>query len=166
MSVEEELSGAEVLTVERADLPELLAFAASCPEAPAWPAEAWRTFVARPASASGVRRKLLATRSPDGAYCGLIAFTLTDQTTELELLLVHPSWRRRGVGHRLAKQWLRGAETAGAAEALLEVRVSNLGAQRLYRNLGFEDQGWRVRYYHHPSEDALLMRCALLQSGR
>ncbi len=43
----------------------------------------------------------------------------------------------------------------------LEVRVSNAGAQGLYRTLGFRLVGLRRGYYKAPTEDALLMAMRL-----
>lgn len=40
----------------------------------------------------------------------------------------------------------------------LEVRSSNVLAQRLYQGAGFQQIGLRKEYYHHPTEDAILMR--------
>ncbi|MGH9061709.1 MAG: hypothetical protein ACRDZY_19680, partial [Acidimicrobiales bacterium] len=39
----------------------------------------------------------------------------------------------------------------------LEVRVSNAGAQRMYRRFGFEPDGIRKNYYAETQEDALIM---------
>jgi len=70
---------------------------------------------------------------------------------------VHPDDRRRGVGRRLL---LRLAELAGqlrASRMTLEVRVSNVPAQELYRSFGFVVSGRRVAYYSDDGEDALVM---------
>jgi ribosomal-protein-alanine N-acetyltransferase len=40
----------------------------------------------------------------------------------------------------------------------LEVRVSNVGAQALYRSFGFVPAGVRQRYYEN-TEDAIVMWC-------
>ena len=73
-------------------------------------------------------------------------------------MLVLPRARRQGVGQALLRAWLRWAATAHAATALLEVRVSNHTAIRLYEASGFQVDGVRKHYYQHPPEDALLMR--------
>jgi ribosomal-protein-alanine N-acetyltransferase len=48
-------------------------------------------------------------------------------------------------------------QAAGVEQVRLEVREGNAAAISLYRNLGFEAQGRRVRYYADPVEDALLL---------
>ena len=158
MRAEEPKTEAAVERVHVDDLPQILRLAASCPEAPAWPAEAWQSFVDPGQAGSAMERVLFATRSSDGEFSGCIAVTLLEQTTELELLLVHPRWRRRGLGRLMMLSWFAWVQQAGVTEAVLEVRASNVAAQTLYRTFGFTDQGWRSRYYHHPSEDGLLMR--------
>jgi len=46
---------------------------------------------------------------------------------------------------------------AGAVQAFLEVRRSNLPAQALYHKYGFSVAAIRPRYYRDNNEDALLM---------
>ncbi len=42
-------------------------------------------------------------------------------------------------------------------QATLEVRASNIIAQKLYRRFGFDIVGRRIRYYQNNNEDALIM---------
>jgi len=55
------------------------------------------------------------------------------------------------------------AENQGAVSVLLDVRVSNTHAVKLYRRLGFEQIAVRKGYYPAMcgKEDALVMRRAL-----
>jgi ribosomal-protein-alanine N-acetyltransferase len=48
--------------------------------------------------------------------------------------------------------------------ATLDVRVSNVDAQRLYLAFGFTEAGRRIRYYDDNNEDALVMTTAELES--
>ncbi len=52
-------------------------------------------------------------------------------------ICVAEAYRCRGIGGRLLKHLLRAAALAGAVEAFLEARPSNLSAIRLYQSLGF-----------------------------
>src|ERR671919_2153350 len=70
---------------------------------------------------------------------------------------VHPAWRRQGVGRRLMLRLLDLAVELGALRMTLEVRVSNIAAQELYRGFGFTIAGTRVRYYTDDGEDAFVM---------
>lgn len=73
--------------------------------------------------------------------------------------------RRRGTGTALVRQLLATFSAAGVREAFLEVRESNLPAQRLYQSFGFRDVGRRRRYYRRPVEDAVLLRAAIPAVG-
>ncbi len=70
---------------------------------------------------------------------------------------IHPAWRHRRLGERLLLALLDLAEERRASEATLEVRLSNLGARRLYEKYGFRPVGIRPRYYSDNDEDALIM---------
>ena len=51
----------------------------------------------------------------------------------------------------------RDAIGRGATALTLEVRMSNTGAQDMYRRFGFEPVGVRKNYYQEVNEDALVM---------
>ncbi len=147
------LSGAE-------DLAAVLAFLSICPDAPSWPSTAWATFV-EPDATSPVERIAFAVvaNTPPGNLRAVLMATRVEASVELETLLVRREDRRQGLGKRLSKYWLTWAAHEGATDAVLEVRRSNLAAQRLYQRLGFQVEGCRRGYYRSPTEDALLMRC-------
>ncbi|MFJ4711163.1 ribosomal protein S18-alanine N-acetyltransferase [Streptomyces sp. NPDC088785] len=63
-----------------------------------------------------------------------------------------------GLGARLLTELLRHATAFEAAEVMLEVRVDNTRAQRLYERFGFEPIGFRRGYYQPGNVDALVMR--------
>jgi ribosomal-protein-alanine N-acetyltransferase len=73
---------------------------------------------------------------------------------------IEEAYRCRGIGGRLLKHLLRAAGTAGAAEAFLEARPSNLAAIRLYQSLGFRQIGVRRGYYQAIGgrEDAIVLK--------
>lgn len=70
---------------------------------------------------------------------------------------VDPAWQRHGIATRLLDAVIRGAIRAGANQLTLEVRMSNAGAQELYRRFGFAPGGARKAYYADNGEDALVM---------
>jgi [ribosomal protein S18]-alanine N-acetyltransferase len=76
-------------------------------------------------------------------------------------LAVAPESRRRGIARALLEAGLSALAARGADEVFLEVRESNVGAQELYRSLGFRAVGLRAGYYRHPKEDALVLRLGL-----
>jgi ribosomal-protein-alanine N-acetyltransferase len=70
---------------------------------------------------------------------------------------VHPDWRGRGIGEALIIRMLRETITGGASWMTLEVRRSNIAAQRLYGKYGFTIVSTRRGYYSDDGEDAFVM---------
>jgi ribosomal-protein-alanine N-acetyltransferase len=97
----------------------------------------------------------------DGTIVGYaITWFVVDQG-ELGNIAVDSTWRRRGIAKTLIIAALDRARTRGIREIYLEVRRTNTGAQKLYRQLGFRQVGVRRGYYVTPAEDALVMRRVL-----
>ena len=92
------------------------------------------------------------------AYGGMLTVLDEGQITNVA---VHPDYRRRGLGAEAVRGLLEGARARNLAEITLEVRESNAAAIALYRRFGFEIVGKRPRFYKHPVETALIMRCDL-----
>lgn len=67
--------------------------------------------------------------------------------------------RGEGLGRGLMQALMQYASNMGVEYMTLEVRKSNLTAQKLYRSLGFIELGVRKRYYENNGEDALLLVC-------
>lgn len=78
-------------------------------------------------------------------------------------LCVHPGWRGCGSGKRLLRHVLAESIREGMNQVLLEVRMSNKVAIKLYRSEGFEEIGRRPGYYPTASgwEDARVMSLLL-----
>lgn len=76
----------------------------------------------------------------------------------------HPAWQRCGLGGWLLLHLIEESLHRGAVEVTLEVRKSNLAAQALYRQFGFDKVGRRKRYYRDTGEDALLMTLPVLDA--
>jgi ribosomal-protein-alanine N-acetyltransferase len=72
-------------------------------------------------------------------------------------IAVDPSYQRGGVGQRLMEEITVYAVSRGVTKMTLEVRVSNLGAQALYKKMGYVSFGVRKRYYQDNNEDAFIM---------
>lgn len=72
-------------------------------------------------------------------------------------IAVSPKHRRQGFGRRIVEGLLELARENGMHLITLEVRRSNEVAQTLYHQMGFEDVGYRKRYYEDNGEDALIM---------
>ena len=63
-----------------------------------------------------------------------------------------------GLGAVLLTELLRAATAFECAEVMLECRVDNVRAQKLYERFGFEPIGFRRGYYQPGNIDALVMR--------
>jgi [ribosomal protein S18]-alanine N-acetyltransferase len=87
-------------------------------------------------------------------YAGLM-MSLTDG--HITTIAVDPAWHRRGVGTRLLLTLAYEAVERGALALTLEVRLSNKGAQEMYKRFGFTAVGVRKGYYADTGEDALIM---------
>jgi len=74
---------------------------------------------------------------------------------------VAPAAQRRGIGAALLGAIVAQSRELGAEAVLLEVRVDNDPAIRLYESFGFEPLGLRRRYYQPEDVDALTMRLLL-----
>ena len=87
-------------------------------------------------------------------YAGLMLVVGDGHVTNVG---VDPDHRRQGIATRLMLELARRALDEGATALTLEVRVSNTGAQELYRRFGFVPAGVRKNYYADANEDALVM---------
>lgn len=150
-----------------------------------WPETSWRyeiernprarNFVARttlPVAArlGWLRRVLRMTRSPVAAssrvVTGIACMWVVLDEAHLATIAAHPEYRGRKIGERVLAHCVAEARQDNCATMLLEVRVSNIVAQTLYRKYGFVVTGERKRYYSDNQEDAFLMNILDLQSAR
>jgi ribosomal-protein-alanine N-acetyltransferase len=99
-----------------------------------------------------------------GEVVGFAIASLLPPEAELETIAVASTAQRQGLSRRLLAELAAELRAAQITEVILEVRASNQPALGLYRRLGFAETGRRVRYYHDPVEDAVLMRLRLEDS--
>ena len=71
---------------------------------------------------------------------------------------VDPAYRRQGVAEQLLLRLEQDLKDEDVHSLTLEVRPSNTPAVSLYEKLGYKQVGCRRGYYHHPKEDALILR--------
>lgn len=69
-----------------------------------------------------------------------------------------PTYRGQGLGLQLMQQLIAQAQKQQVSYLTLEVRESNVIAQRLYQKLTFRPVALRKKYYSDNQEDALIMR--------
>ena len=94
----------------------------------------------------------------NGNVTGYIGSQTVMGETDMMNVAVHPDYRRRGIAEALVNALVAGLKEQGSHSLTLEVRASNVPAQKLYEKLGFTMIGKRPRYYHNPKEDALILR--------
>jgi len=70
---------------------------------------------------------------------------------------VDPAHRRRGIATLLLDRLFESTNDGTRRGYTLEVRVSNIGAIKLYEEAGFRARGVRRGYYTDNREDALIM---------
>jgi ribosomal-protein-alanine N-acetyltransferase len=88
---------------------------------------------------------------------GYILFWLLADEVDIHNVAVHTAFRRCGIGRALLEKVVGQAKDRGAVRVTLEVRRSNINAQRLYKSIGFLTTGIRTGYYSDNGEDALAM---------
>lgn len=72
-------------------------------------------------------------------------------------IAVHPEFRRCGAASKILDEIIKMCEENGINSLTLEVRKSNIAAQKLYAKFGFKEEGLRKRYYADNNEDAFIM---------
>ena len=93
-----------------------------------------------------------------GKVVGYVGSQSVAPEADVMNLAVAPEWRSRGIGRALMTALIAQLHSRGITALFLEVRISNLPAQNLYRGLGFVEVGRRPKYYVNPTEDALILR--------
>ena len=96
---------------------------------------------------------------------GFIAARLYADEMHINNIAVDVSARRLGVGGNLLTHSTEIGAQRGARIISLEVRESNVTAQKLYRAYNFATVGVRKNYYKNPVENALLMSARLAKNG-
>ena len=85
---------------------------------------------------------------------GIVGFQTLDLWSSLLPSMAHvgqvgtfllPRWRGQGIGRQLWEATESFARQAGYRKLAIQVRASNMGAQRFYRSLGFQECGRLTR---------------------
>lgn len=88
-------------------------------------------------------------------YAGLAA---AGEPADVQTIAVARDHWGTGLGATLLTELLRAATAFECAEVMLECRIDNIRAQKLYERFGFEAIGFRRGYYQPGNVDALVMR--------
>jgi ribosomal-protein-alanine N-acetyltransferase len=137
-----------ILPMTLADVEKIASVERLCHIIP-WTAEVFATELANPLSRTDI---LWRGQEPAGYLC---SWLIADELHVLNLATA-PRFRRQGVAGILLRHVVDRSRGAGMKEAILEVRVHNVGAIALYKHFGFQELYLRSGYYPD-GEDALVM---------
>ena len=112
----------------------------------------WQRLLGTPRE---VQRRIL-------GYGGL--WNIADEA-HISTIASHLSYRGRGMGEVVLAGMVIKAIYMRAAYIILEVRVSNVAAQNLYKKYQFEIFELKKGYYHSDGEDAYDMRLDLMNAA-
>jgi [ribosomal protein S18]-alanine N-acetyltransferase len=116
-----------------------------------WTATLFLSELAQPAT----RRYYVAL--VDGEVVGYAGMMIVAGEGHVTTIGVDERHQRSKIATRLLLRLANDARSASADALTLEVRTSNVGAQRLYHAFGFVPAGIRKNYYPEVNEDAIVM---------
>lgn len=93
----------------------------------------------------------------DGEVAGYVGMLHVLDEGDICNVAVFDKFRRRGVATALIQHLLDYGVEKQLSFITLEVRESNVGAQKFYETMGFEHIGVRKNFYDNPKEHAFLM---------
>ena len=93
----------------------------------------------------------------EGCLVGYAGFWLVAGEAQVTRVAVAEAERGQGLGTRLTAAMVNKAWELGAEAVTLEVRESNLAAQKAYLTCGFASEGIRPNYYEDNHENAVIM---------
>ena len=140
------------------DLAAIISIQNKTPQAPRWTQADYANLAGDPLGLILVAE--LDTMTPP-KIVGFAAFHRVIDEAELRNMAVDPAHQRQGVGRELLAEGRRRLLEQGAKRIYLEVRASNMPAQRLYYFAGFGLCSRRRDYYNDPREDGLVLSLKL-----
>ncbi|MFJ5301325.1 ribosomal protein S18-alanine N-acetyltransferase [Streptomyces sp. NPDC088350] len=133
-----------------------------------FPEDAWSrgmfwSELAHARGADATRRYLVAevTGAETGSGVRVIGYAglaTTGEQADIQTIAVARDHWGTGLGGTLLTELLSAASEFECAEVMLECRVDNVRAQKLYERFGFAPIGFRRGYYQPGNVDALVMR--------
>lgn len=93
---------------------------------------------------------------------GYAGFWFDGDDAQIMTIGVAKEYQKRGIASNLLKTMIENAKSIGAKRMLLEVKVNNNPALKLYEKFGFTKMGLRKRYYMPEGIDAYTM-CAQIE---
>jgi len=103
-------------------------------------------------------RRYVVAEDSEGRVVGYAGLAASGDIGDIQTIAVTRDQWGTGLGGRLLTELLRAATAFECAQVMLECRIDNVRAQKLYERFGFEAIGFRRGYYQPGSVDALVMR--------
>ena len=99
----------------------------------------------------------IAAVNPDGELMGYVGLMYVLDEGYISNVAVAPQYRRQHIGSALISELIKRSYALKLSFLTLEVRESNLPAQKLYGSFDFKPAGIRKNYYDFPKENAIIM---------
>ena len=97
----------------------------------------------------------LVAKNNDGKIIGYIGISYVLDSADIISIVVHKDYTKKGIATLLLQEIFAFAKENNIQKIMLEVRRSNLPAQKLYEKHGFKQIAIRNNYYDN-TEDALI----------
>ncbi|KYC45170.1 MAG: putative N-acetyltransferase [Candidatus Methanofastidiosum methylothiophilum] len=88
---------------------------------------------------------------------GFVIGIIQKKEGHILVIAIRDDYKRRGIGTILMKKLIEVYQKKGITKLKLEVRISNVAAISMYKNLGFKITN-RLKHYYENGEDGLLLR--------
>ncbi|WP_043730205.1 ribosomal protein S18-alanine N-acetyltransferase [Streptomyces zinciresistens] len=133
-----------------------------------FPEDAWSrgmfwSELAHARGSEATRRYVVAEN--DGRLVGYAGLASSGDLADIQTIAVARDHWGTGLGGRLLTELLHAATAFECAQVMLECRVDNVRAQKLYERFGFAAIGFRRGYYQPGNVDALVMRLTTAPDG-
>lgn len=93
----------------------------------------------------------------NGEVIGYLGLWIVVDESHITTIAVDPAFRGNRIAQHLIEFGEEYSKIWGAEKMILEVRITNLAAQKVYKRMGFEQIGIRKNYYAETMEDAIVM---------
>lgn len=93
----------------------------------------------------------------DKKIIGYVGMWVVFDDAQITNIAILPGFRGQKLGEKLFRFAIQRAISLGAKRLSLEVRISNIVAQKMYRKFGLVPGGIRKNYYTDNNEDAVVM---------
>ncbi len=128
-----------------------------------FPEDAWSrgmfwSDLAHARGPEATRRYVVAECPEGGRIVGYGGLASAGDVADVQTIAVAREHWGTGLGAVILTELLRAATAFECAQVLLECRVDNVRAQKLYERFGFEAIGFRRGYYQPGNVDAIVMR--------